>query len=99
METNRKKTSGKSYYFGFWARCLEDEFKKKICNNCHVASSELVGGKSVTSAEKAQLHPVSRLTSDAEDRSDEKQTPPDRWALDRGSAFPIKASATTQHKS
>lgn len=26
------------FYFGLWARCLSDELKKKICNDCHVAS-------------------------------------------------------------
>lgn len=31
------------YYFGLWARCLSDELKKKICNDCHVASPALVG--------------------------------------------------------
>lgn len=33
------------YCFGLWAKCLNNELKKKICNDCHVASSLLVGEK------------------------------------------------------
>lgn len=43
QEKKRKRIVG--HYFGLWARCLNDEFQKKICNNCHVASSGLVGKK------------------------------------------------------
>ncbi|CAJ1083007.1 hypothetical protein JOB18_000905 [Xyrichtys novacula] len=44
QEKKKKETKKRENYFGLWARCLKDEFKKKICNNdCYVASSGLVG--------------------------------------------------------
>lgn len=61
------------YYFGLWARCLKDELKKKICNDCHVASSALVGEKmSAVSADAettcgAQEADSRHTTSDPED--------------------------------
>lgn len=60
------------YYFGLWARCLSDELKKKICNDCHVASPALVGEKKShlsrsTEAGNAVWLPQ-RPTSDSEDR-------------------------------
>ncbi|TMS17952.1 hypothetical protein E3U43_010278 [Larimichthys crocea] len=39
VTTATEKERSVGYYFGLWARCLNDELKKKICNDCHVASS------------------------------------------------------------
>lgn len=68
----RKKKEFVGYYFGLWARCLSDELKKKICNDCHVASPALVGEKKShlsrsTEAGNAVWLPQ-RPTSDSEDR-------------------------------
>lgn len=68
----KKKKEFVGYYFGLWARCLSDELKKKICNDCHVASPALVGEKKShlsrsTEAGNAVWLPQ-RPTSDSEDR-------------------------------
>ncbi|KAG7499837.1 hypothetical protein JOB18_000905 [Solea senegalensis] len=43
IQDKKKKRRIVGNYFGLWATCLNDELKKKICNDCHVASSGLVG--------------------------------------------------------
>lgn len=69
-------------YFGLWARCLKDELKKKICNDCHVASSAPVGQNRSTDA-AASRHTTSQLEDgDGQTRTHSTaagQTPPDRW--------------------
>lgn len=75
QEKKKKKERIVGHYFGLWARCLSDESKKKICNDCHVSSSGLVGRENAhlsrsvcgEAGKRCPTHThTHRLTSDAE---------------------------------